>query len=186
MQGCRTHIARFGDGFRLKCIFQRFLIAFLFFISFDDAIAQKKDCPYVLQIRIIKAESQRFVGQKNSPIEGVQVTPGGNPYSGILEFFNKQSGKNENITLEIQNEKNNHLVCYQVSSLSMKPSSGLSILAADKDDKSLPIGLSTTWTTKAIDFGDIWVRLKHQPNSKTGSCDIGETDVEVAFPYVIR
>jgi iron complex outermembrane receptor protein len=73
MQGYRTHIARFGDCLRLKFIFQRFLIAFLFFISFDDAIAQKKDCPYVLQIRIIKAESQRFVGQKNSPIEGVEI-----------------------------------------------------------------------------------------------------------------
>lgn len=115
-----------------------------------------------------------------------QITPGGSSYFGKLEFFNKQSGKNENITLEIQNEKNNHLVCYEVSSLSMKPSSGLNISAADKDDKSLPIGLSTTWTTKAADFGDIWVRLKHQPNSKTGSCDIGETDVEVSFPYVIR
>lgn len=115
-----------------------------------------------------------------------QVTPGGNPYSGMLEFFNKQGGKNENITLEIEKEKNNHLVCYEVSSLTMQPQSGITISVTDKDDKSLPIGLKTEWKTKTTDKGEIWIRLKHQPNSKTGSCDVGETDVEVAFPYVIR
>ena len=114
-----------------------------------------------------------------------QITIGGSPYFGKLEFFNKQNGKNENITLEIQNEKNNHLVCYDVSSLSMKPVLSLSILASDKDDNSLPIGLTSTWTTKTTDIGNITVRLKHQPNSKTGSCDVGETDVEVTFPYKI-
>jgi len=115
-----------------------------------------------------------------------QVTPGGNPYSGILEFYNKQGGKNENITLEIEKEKNNHLVCYEVSSLTMQPQSGITVSIIDKDDKSLPIGLKTEWKTKTTDKGEIWIRLKHQPNSKTGSCDVGETDVEVAFPYVIR
>jgi len=115
-----------------------------------------------------------------------QVTPGGNPYSGMLEFFNKQGGKNENITLEIEKEKNNHLVCYEVSSLTMQPQSGITISVTDKDDKSLPIGLKTEWKTKTTDKGEIWIRLKHQPNSKTGSCDVGETDVEVVFPYVIR
>jgi hypothetical protein len=115
-----------------------------------------------------------------------QVTPGGNPYSGMLEFFNKQGGKNENITLEIEKEKNNHLVCYEVSSLTMQPQSGITISVTDKDDKSLPIGLKTEWKTKTTDKGEIWIRLKHQPNIKTGSCDVGETDVEVVFPYVIR
>jgi len=115
-----------------------------------------------------------------------QVTPGGNPYSGMLEFFSKQGGKNENITLEIEKENNNHLVCYEVSSLTMQPQSGITISVTDKDDKSLPIGLKTEWKTKTTDKGEIWIRLKHQPNSKTGSCDVGETDVEVAFPYVIR
>lgn len=115
-----------------------------------------------------------------------QVTPGGNPYGGNLEFFNKQGGKNENITLQIEKEKNNHLVCYEISSLTMQPQSGLSILPTDKDDQSLPVGLKTEWTTKMADKGNIWIRLKHQPSIKNGSCNVGETDVEVAFPYVIR
>jgi|GEM_PF-2626977 hypothetical protein len=36
------------------------------------------------------------------------------------------------------------------------------------------------------DFGRIVVRLKHQPGIKTGSCEPGDTDVEVSFPYFIK
>ncbi|MEI8101525.1 MAG: hypothetical protein WCH09_08230, partial [Bacteroidota bacterium] len=73
MQGCRTHIARFGDYLRLKLIFQRFLISFLSTIFLGDAIAQKKDCPYFFRIRIIEAESRAYIPLRNIPIEGAEI-----------------------------------------------------------------------------------------------------------------
>jgi hypothetical protein len=32
-------------------------------------------------------------------------------------------------------------------------------------------------------LGDVKISLKHQPGIKNGSCDIGETDVELLFPF---
>jgi hypothetical protein len=35
------------------------------------------------------------------------------------------------------------------------------------------------------DFGVVVVRLKHQPGTKNGTCAVGDTDVEVTFPYKV-
>ena len=111
-----------------------------------------------------------------------QVTPGGSPYVGTLTFLNEQNGQLEDITLEVQNEAHDHFVCYEVSSITMPPT-GLSISATDKDKNNLPIGLSTEWKPMGKDFGVVVVRLKHQPGIKNGTCGLGDTDVEVTFPY---
>jgi len=113
------------------------------------------------------------------------ITPGGNPYSATLEFFNEQNGSKEDITLEVKNEGHDHFVCYEIASLSLPPT-GLNITPTDKDKNNLPIGLKTEWTCSGADFGRIVVRLKHQPGIKTGSCEPGDTDVEVTFPYFIK
>lgn len=114
-----------------------------------------------------------------------QVTPGGSPYLGTLEFLNEQNGKTENITLEVQAEAQDHFVCWDVSSMTMPPT-GLVIARTDKDKNNLPIGLNTEWKTGGADFGIVKVRLKHQPGIKDGSsCELGETDVEVTFPYKV-
>ena len=53
----------------------------------------------------------------------------------------------------------------------------------DEDDNSLPIGLTTTWTTAASGSGLFRLVLKHQPDLKTATSDIntGETDLDVEF-----
>lgn len=113
-----------------------------------------------------------------------QITPGGNPYMGTLTFLNEQNGQMEDITLEVKNEAQDHFVCYEVSSITMPPV-GLTITATDKDANNLPIGLSTEWKPLGKDFGVVVVRLKHQPGIKNGTCGVGETDVEVTFPYKV-
>jgi hypothetical protein len=113
-----------------------------------------------------------------------QITPGGDAYVGTLEFWNEQNGNKEDITLEVKNEAHDHFVCYDISSLSLPPA-GLSISATDKDKNNLPIGLSTEWKPMGKDFGVVVVRLKHQPGTKNGTCAMGDTDVEVTFPYKI-
>lgn len=53
----------------------------------------------------------------------------------------------------------------------------------DEDDNSLPIGLTTTWTTAASGSGLFKLVLKHQPDLKTATSDIntGETDLDIEF-----
>jgi hypothetical protein len=113
-----------------------------------------------------------------------QITPGGSPYLGTLTFLNEQNGTIEDITLEVKNEAKDHFVCYEVSSMLMPPT-GLTISATDKDENNLPIGLSTEWKPMGKDFGVVVIRLKHQPGIKNGTCAVGETDVEVTFPYKV-
>ena len=113
-----------------------------------------------------------------------KVTIGGSAYLGTLEFWNEQNGNKEDITLEVKNEAHDHFVCYEISSLTVPPT-GLSISATDKDKNNLPIGLSTEWKPMGKDFGVVVIRLKHQPGIKNGTCAVGDTDVEVTFPYKV-
>lgn len=114
------------------------------------------------------------------------ITTGGDPYWAKLEFFNEQNGQKQDITLEIQNESHDHLICFDISSLTMPPTIGLNIVSTDQDKNGLPIGLTSSWKAKATDFGNVAIRLKHQAGIKNGTCTPGETDVEVSFPFRIK
>ena len=48
------------------------------------------------------------------------------------------------------------------------------------------LALQSTW--KGIDSTSSMMKiaLKHQPGIKNGQCDLGETDVEVEFPIIIK
>jgi hypothetical protein len=207
MQGCRTHIARFGDCLRLKFIFQRFLIAFLFLISFDDAIAQKLVCPYQIQVCVIGAQSYAEIAK---PIEHAEIFiekdhrktfTDGNGMASFKKLCSQQveieihfNGVHRHMSLMASIDPSKcHLIQLDDSLTLVKivnkdslPPTGLNITPTDKDKNNLPIGLNTEWTCSGADFGRIVVRLKHQPGIKTGSCEPGDTDVEVSFPYFIK
>lgn len=58
----------------------------------------------------------------------------------------------------------------------------------DLDKNSLPLGLSTLWTTGSVTSGTFRVLLKHQPGLKTsisGSTE-GETDLDVTFSISVQ
>lgn len=105
-------------------------------------------------------------------------------YNGHIYFSNLQNGTYIDITKVIETENMNHILCYDVHSVTVPPS-GLSIERTDQDKNGYQVGLSTLWKAQNAENGFIRVRLKHQPNIKNGSCDIGETDAEVDFPYVV-
>lgn len=56
----------------------------------------------------------------------------------------------------------------------------------DEDVNSLPIGLTTSWTTGLVSSGTFRVLLKHQPGLKTGTstASAGKTDLDI--PFVIN
>jgi hypothetical protein len=102
-------------------------------------------------------------------------------YSVMLEFSHIHDGETKSINPEIKDESNDHLVCFTNS-----VGGAIQIMIDDEDGNGLSLGLQSTW--KAIDSTSSMMKiaLKHQPGIKNGQCDLGETDVEVEFPIVIK
>ena len=92
------------------------------------------------------------------------------------------SNSEEDLTIEIQNESDEHLVCFESGLLG----TALSNIITDSDG-TYPIGIQSEWIVNSKANGTMIISLKHQPDGlKNGSCDVGETDVEIEFPVVIN
>lgn len=102
-------------------------------------------------------------------------------YAASITFLNESGTTPENITAEIEEESNDHLICFEVTA------TDIAVGYNDEDGNGKPIGLSTTWTAgESGTAGNIKVVLRHQPGSKTGECPgSGDTDVEVVFPIQV-
>ena len=113
----------------------------------------------------------------NSPKQAdTIVCDSGVNYKSDLQFFNGDS----DITSEIKNEGGEHFVCFNGPT-----SDVLEIIYKDSDGKH-PIGLTTEWNVKRKSTGLIRIALKHQPKKKDGTCNPGETDVDVTFPLLFK
>lgn len=100
-------------------------------------------------------------------------------YKVNLKFLNESNPNSVvDITAEITTEKANHIIC-------LTPVLVNAVVTRTDSDGTYEIGLSSTWKTGKVSTGDITVSLKHQPGIKNGTCDPGETDVEVKFPMKI-
>jgi hypothetical protein len=110
-------------------------------------------------------------------------------YTATLTLLNESIAPAENITEEIEEEADEHLLCFENTGLS-----GLGITYADTEadyiagGSSKVVGLETTWTTAATTGeGTVTITLRHQPGTKTGACPgSGETDIEVTFNVAIQ
>lgn len=101
-------------------------------------------------------------------------------YKVSIKFLNESnSNAVQDITQEILAEQANHIVC-------ITPQSVNTLITVTDTDGTFKIGLASTWKTAAVSTGTITITLKHQPGIKNGSCDPGETDVQVAFPAIIE
>lgn len=99
-------------------------------------------------------------------------------YTANVKFLNEEEG--EDVTVEVREEANEHLVCYELSG-----AANLTINISDTDG-SLPLGLETQWTTGDASSGTLILKLRHQPGVKDGTCVPGESDVEVDFNITIQ
>lgn len=95
-----------------------------------------------------------------------------------IEFTNAEN--NEDVTAEILEEAEDHLVCYSSSI------SDLIVSLNDKDANNLDLGLNTSWETGDTASGIVTVELRHQPAVKDGTCTPGDSDVEVVFDVTIQ
>lgn len=100
-------------------------------------------------------------------------------YGLSLRFLNESIIPNEDITEEIRDEGIDHLVCFTNTA-------GLVITKVDEDDNGLKLGLKSTFDTDSAFTGNINVILRHQPGVKDGTCDPGDTDIDVTLPITIN
>lgn len=103
-------------------------------------------------------------------------------YNVQVKFLDETKSPADDITAEVKDRANYHLVCFS-------PASGLNlqISAADSDTHTppLPVGLSNVFRTTTISTGNLNVELHHQPTLKTGDCSLGSIDADVNFTVTV-
>ncbi len=127
------------------------------------------------------------IGGNNPVLPDTLILQKNKTYIGFIKFYtNHDDTSFHDVTNDIKTEGTEHIICYNVQSITMPPT-GLAILRTDDDVNHKVLGFDTEWLTPAsIDLGLVNIRLKHQPGIKDGTCDPGETDVEVNFPYLVK
>ncbi len=98
----------------------------------------------------------------------------GTTYNVAITLLNESETPAEDMTAEIKDEDDEHLVCMTVTG------ANVSIVKTDTDG-TLPVGLESKWTTGAASNGTVQVTLKHQPGVKDGTCAPGDTDIDVTY-----
>ncbi|KXK43454.1 MAG: hypothetical protein UZ11_BCD004000773 [Bacteroidetes bacterium OLB11] len=92
-----------------------------------------------------------------------------------ITLLDETKTPSDTVSNEIISEGHDHLFCFDVLGLN------LSINKIDLDKNGLPIGMKTKWNTGQPGNGSVQVILKHQPDIKTGDCNIGATDIQLTF-----
>ena len=107
----------------------------------------------------------------------------GSTYNVSVLFLDETKNPTGNVTDDIYDRRNYHLICFDVSG-----GANLTVDRTDMDTNNppLPIGLQDKFTTGVASTGKLNVQLRHQPNAKNGDCAPGSTDADVDFNIVIN
>jgi hypothetical protein len=102
-------------------------------------------------------------------------------YTRTIEFLDESKSPVEDITDEIQEESDEHLLAYTAS-----PASLLTYTYGNKDANNFPIGLTGTAKSATAGLGKLKVQLRHQPGAKNGTPTPGSDDVNLHFNLKIQ
>lgn len=122
----------------------------------------------------------------STQIDTIKLAPN-KTYSVTTELYNEKENPAENITLEVIEERNDHLLLYNST-----PASGagsISFTNGSKDKDGNPFNQTISFTTGDAGSGSLQVNLMHEPTNKAGTTPAasgGETDAEVIYPVRIQ
>ncbi|TDP60281.1 type 1 periplasmic binding fold superfamily protein [Flavobacterium dankookense] len=107
-------------------------------------------------------------------------------YNGETTFLNELDTPAEDITVEVEEEGEEHQVFYQI------PAALGTFGYTDFDVNAKPVGLTFTYTTGNAGTGNLTVTLRHLPNKSAAGVAAGDitnaggaTDAQVTYPIVI-
>ncbi|HEY0271622.1 MAG TPA: hypothetical protein VGC22_00500 [Chitinophaga sp.] len=116
----------------------------------------------------------------NTPVLNLKANA---TYTAEVLFLDETKTPAGDVTEEIKERQNYHLVCFTTTS-----GLNLTVKRTDLDTNvpALEVGLEDQFTTGAAGTGSLNVQLRHQPNAKNGSCDPGSTDADVTYTVNIK
>ncbi|MDQ1087327.1 hypothetical protein [Siphonobacter sp. SORGH_AS_1065] len=118
----------------------------------------------------------------NAPVITPISLDKGKTYTYSLRFLDESKSPIEDITEEIQEKKDEHLVIFTPT-----PSSLLTVTITDKDSKNLNVGLAgTIQTQSSAGTGKLKIQLRHQPGTKDGTATPGSDDANIDFDVEIK
>lgn len=116
----------------------------------------------------------------NAPgIDSIYLAPN-KTWLTTLILLNETVTPADTISNEVQEEAEDHIFCFTPAGTAAV------VTITDVDANNKPLGLQSKWKTGAAGTGTMQVKLKHQPGVKDGTCNPGETDIEVTFPIKIQ
>ncbi len=118
-------------------------------------------------------------GNNPSVFDTIKLEPNKIYFTNIM-LLDESKNPADTISNDVKEEKNDHLFVFNSSS------SQIQVTVTDKDDNNLPVGLKSKWKTFGQSNNIISVALKHQPGIKTGDANLGETDIDINFPLIIK
>ena len=104
-------------------------------------------------------------------------------YTGSVELLNETESPADNITIEVQEEGNEHEFFYASSFADVL------ISKTDTDANGNPIGIETSLTAGNAGTGTLTIILKHEPTKPNNGSSVdagGSTDVEVTFSIEVQ
>jgi hypothetical protein len=102
-------------------------------------------------------------------------------YAMTAKFLDESKTPVSNITKEIAEEADEHLLIYTPS-----PATLLTYTYGDEDVNKFPIGLTGKAVTGAAGIGKLKVQLRHQPGTKNGRPEPGSDDVNLDFNLKVQ
>lgn len=108
-------------------------------------------------------------------------------YTGVTQVLNETESPAEDITLEVEEEGDEHQFFYTLSN------SIATVTYTDLDVNDKPIGITFNLTTTTAGIGNLTVTLRHEPNKTASGVSAGnianaggETDVEATFNLTVN
>jgi hypothetical protein len=98
-------------------------------------------------------------------------------YKAELQFLNESVAHADDVTQEIEAEKNDHFI----ATSSTIPGIQISYIDFDNNSPPLPVGLKLYVSTTGVGIGKLRFVLRHQPGVKDGTITPGDTDMDVEF-----
>lgn len=174
-----------------KYFFLAILASSLFFTSCDDDDNAGPEQELITTVELTFTEgstSSTFTVTDtdgdggNAPVVETIQLDANKTYTVAARFLDESNASNiENITEEVEEESNEHLVCYTATGELATPT------ITDTDSAGNPLGLTATVATTGAGSGTLMVVLKHEPDKAAVTpCSTGDTDVEVTFPVEIQ
>jgi hypothetical protein len=121
----------------------------------------------------------------NPPLIGGDTLSASTVYACELLLRNNTVNPAVDISEEVMEEADEHLVFYELSAAALGQ-----ITYEDEDSNGKPLGLKTSWQTFQPGTGTLTVVLRHQPDKNvvplTPANAGGSTDAEVTFQVVIQ